>query len=80
MAKKPVCLVCQREMEVGFMTDHAGGYVTLPRWCPGVPAQASKLAGGEVASSQFAAGLRVTAYRCPECEALRFYAPAVPRG
>src|SRR5207253_2534525 len=39
MATKPTCLVCQKEMEPGFLTDFGhGNTVMLPRWCPGQPA------------------------------------------
>lgn len=79
MAKKPVCLVCQKEMEVGFITDlgDADLSANIPRWCPGTPKPAT-WTGSEVKSEQFARGLKVVAYRCPECEALRLYAPSTP--
>lgn len=75
MAKKPVCLVCQKEMVRGFLIDQ-GDYGTLhtARWCQGVP-QHSFLTG-EVKQEQFKHGFKVAAYRCPECEALRLYAPS----
>ncbi len=76
MASKPVCLVCQKEMEPGFMTDFRHmNTVVVPRWCPGEP-EASFWTGGEAKVSQANAGLKVVAYRCPECEALRLYAPS----
>ncbi|GJQ28502.1 MAG: hypothetical protein HBSAPP03_03860 [Phycisphaerae bacterium] len=75
MAGQPVCLVCKKVMEPGFMTDRGHGpAVNLPRWCPGTP-EASWWSG-EVKRSQADAGFIVVAYRCPECEALRLYAPA----
>jgi hypothetical protein len=75
MAKDPVCLVCHKKMEIGFMTDlgHLDSIHT-PRWCPGEP-QAS-FWSGEAKKSQIKTGLKVVAYRCPECEALRLYAPS----
>lgn len=72
MTKKPVCLVCQKEMEQGFIAQ-PGMPVNLPRWCPGTPAPGMF---GDVKRSQADAGFAVTAYRCPECEALRLYAPS----
>lgn len=76
MAYTPTCLVCQKEMILGFMTDHAGlATVNVPRWCEGTP-QSSMLGRGEVKSTQHAQGLPVIAYRCPKCEALRLYAPS----
>lgn len=71
MAKKPICLVCQKEMERGFITETAD--LRIPRWCPGDP-QGSWF--GEAKSAQAREGIKVVAYRCPECEALRLYAPS----
>lgn len=80
LAKKPVCLVCQKEMVRGFMTERAhAGSVNLPRWCEGEPKPdfwAKHVSGGDAASVQHAQGFAVVAYRCPECEALRLYAPS----
>jgi hypothetical protein len=77
MAAKPTCLVCQKEMEPGFMTDFKHlNQIVLPRWCPGTPEKGSWFTGSEVKASQMEAGLKVIAYRCPECEALRLYAPS----
>lgn len=75
MAAKPVCLVCEVEMERGFMTDLGShSMISLPRWCPGEPT--SSFWSGEVKRSERDNGLKVIAFRCPECEALRLYAPA----
>jgi len=75
MAKTPTCLVCQKEMELGFMTERGHAQiVNLPRWCPGTPE--ASFWSGEAKSSQVKEGLKVVAYRCPECEALRLYAPS----
>jgi hypothetical protein len=74
MAANPVCLVCQVAMEIGFMTDSGYGTINLPRWCEGSPE--SSVWTGEVKSAQLAKGLKVVAYRCPKCEALRLYAPS----
>lgn len=75
MAAKPTCLVCQKEMELGFLTDKGhGGTVYLPRWCAGPPE--TPLITGEVKNRQQKKGLKVVAYRCPECQALRLYAPS----
>ncbi len=76
MGKKPVCLVCQKEMEKGFVIDHTHGGLAIPRWCAGEPEPS--FWGGEAKQSQRIGGLRVVAYRCPECEALRLYAPSSP--
>jgi hypothetical protein len=77
MATKPTCLVCHREMEPGFLTDYRDfNQVMLPRWCAGTPEKGSWFLASEVKTSQAAAGLKVVAYRCPQCEALRLYAPA----
>jgi hypothetical protein len=78
MAAKPVCLVCKKDMEPGFMTDYRHfNQIMLPRWCPGTPHKRGwRLSRAEVNTSQATAGLKVVAYRCPECEALRLYAPS----
>jgi hypothetical protein len=74
MPGTPTCLVCQKPMELGFMTD-MGHYNTIhmPRWCPGEPEKS--FWSGEAKSSQIKEGAKVVAYRCPECKALRLYAP-----
>jgi hypothetical protein len=64
-------------MQRGFMTDSTYGSVQLPRWCPGEP-ETSWFTGG-VKHAQQRAGLVVVAYRCPECAALRLYAPESPQ-
>jgi Domain of unknown function (DUF6487) len=75
MAGKPECLVCKKEMEKGFLIDVAGGgVIALPRWCQGEPEKSFWL--GEAKHSQLKEGVKVVAYRCPECEALRLYAPS----
>lgn len=75
MAKDPTCLVCQKVMELGFITSDSVAGVLLPRWHVGVqpvePHLASKPAPIDIKPG---AGIAVTAYRCPECEALRLYA------
>lgn len=75
MAATPVCLVCQVEMEKGFLTE-MGDYsrIFLPRWCPGEAK--SSFWTGEAGLAQRKAGFTVTAFRCPTCEALRLYAPS----
>ena len=77
MAGKPICLVCQKEMVRGFITDFAHGtaIINVPRWCEGEP-QASFWTGGDAKYAQAREGVKVVAYRCPECEALRLYAPS----
>lgn len=77
MAGKPVCLVCEKEMEPGFLTELSGGGVRMPRWCPGEPE--ASFWSGEAKVSQLDQGLKVSAYRCPECHALRLYAHG-PKG
>jgi len=73
MAYTPTCLVCKKEMELGFLTD-LGHYNTihLPRWCAGEPM--GSIWSGEAKSAQASSGVKVTAYRCPTCKALRLYA------
>lgn len=72
MASQPTCLVCQKVMVKGFLSDlgHLNS-IHLPRWCEGEP-KASWLAK----STQVEQGVKVVAYRCPQCEALRLYAPS----
>jgi hypothetical protein len=83
MAGAPVCLVCKIEMEFGFMAERTQGYFTslqnvnLPRWCRGDP-KSPWVLGGEINWSQYQTGCPVIAYRCPECKALRLYAPDHP--
>lgn len=80
MAKTPVCLVCQKNMEPGFIADRTDSGPVLQRWCEGTPQEPPTWFGvpaGELPDRQARAGLRVYAYRCPECEALRLYAPSV---
>lgn len=75
MASQPTCLVCQKVMVKGFLSDLAHyNTILLPRWCEGEP-KASWLSG-EAKSSQVDKGVKVVAYRCPQCEALRLYAPS----
>jgi ssDNA-binding Zn-finger/Zn-ribbon topoisomerase 1 len=73
MAGKPTCLVCQKEMQKGFMTDSTYGGIKQPRWCAGLP-KLNWLWG--ISPSQASKGITIVAYRCPECEALRLYAPS----
>ncbi|HYF14967.1 MAG TPA: PF20097 family protein [Phycisphaerales bacterium] len=75
MGAQPVCLVCKKDMEPGFLTD-LGHYnaIHLPRWCPGEPEKS--FWSGEAEASQVKQGFKVVAFRCPECEALRLYAPS----
>lgn len=74
MAHTPTCLVCKKEMELGYMAQPGvPGPNNLPRWCPGQPER--HLFGGDSKRSHLEQGVRVVAYRCPECEALRLYAP-----
>lgn len=79
MAGQPVCLVCKKDMEPGFIIDRTDVGVLSQRWCAGTPEKPPKVLGiqaGEIAAAQAAMGVRVVAYRCPECEALRLYAPS----
>jgi hypothetical protein len=64
-------------MEPGFLTDLGHlNTINLPRWCPGEPHP--NLTAGEAKASQRTDGYKVVAYRCPQCEALRLYAPKSP--
>lgn len=77
MADQPTCLVCHKAMEPGFLTDLGHmNMIHLPRWCPGEPQPG--LLSGEAKSAQVKDGLKVVAFRCPQCEALRLYAPKSP--
>ncbi|MBN8645318.1 MAG: hypothetical protein J0L61_08795 [Planctomycetes bacterium] len=75
MAEKPTCLVCEKEMVRGFLVDQ-GDYASLhsARWAEGAPE--SSWWSGEVKHRQLKGGYKIVAYRCPQCEALRLYAPA----
>lgn len=78
MAKQPVCLVCQKEMVKGFVAELGPGAVAhLPRWIEGEP-DPSRRTGDTAKPQQRERGAAVVAYRCPECEALRLYAPSHP--
>lgn len=58
----------------GFITDIGTGMINLPRWCMGEPQHSFWT--GEAGREQLSHGLKVVAYRCPKCEALRLYAPS----
>lgn len=68
MAKKPVCLVCEREMVKGTMRAAGDG---LPRWH-----EVELARDGASGAADSRDGFVVVAYRCPACEALRLYAPS----
>lgn len=77
MAHTPVCLVCKKEMQLGFMTDRGdGNAILLPRWCAGEPQKPRGILsrGGDAKQTHLVGSRPVTAYRCPECHALRLYA------
>ncbi len=74
MAAEPVCLVCQEVMLPGFLTDLGAGQIHQPRWCAGAPEHSFWT--GEAKLKQYESGLKVVAFRCPKCEALRLYAPS----
>jgi hypothetical protein len=71
MAKHPTCLVCQKKMEHGFTLDNGFTGESIPRWYPGEP---KELLLGSLARPKHP-GCIIIAYRCPECKALRLYAP-----
>jgi hypothetical protein len=73
MGYKPTCLVCQKEMVKGFIPDVSSGRISLLRWCEGEPD--GSIWTGDVSRSKAAEGSNVITYRCPECKALRLYAP-----
>lgn len=68
VAKKPVCLVCEKEMVKGTMISAGDG---LPRWWEGEPRR-----DGAAGAGGSRDGFVVVAFRCPACEALRLYAPS----
>lgn len=75
MAKQPECLVCRKVMEKGFVTDFGHlNAVHIPKWHEGEPQPSFWT--GEASRAQVKGGFKIVAYRCPECEALRLYAPA----
>lgn len=77
MAAQPVCLVCKKDMQLGFMTDRGtANAVLLPRWCPGKPEKPTNplVPQGDARQTQLVGSKPVVAYRCPECHALRLYA------
>ncbi len=75
MAGKPTCLVCQKEMVRGFLIDLGHmNTIAMPRWCEGEPE--ASFWSGEAKRAQVKEGVKVVAFRCPECEALRLYAPS----
>lgn len=74
MAAKPICLVCQVKMAPGFITDLGTDTTDIPRWCAGKPEKQGLT--GKARRTQAKAGLPITAFRCPQCEALRLYAPS----
>ena len=68
MAHQPVCLVCKKDMEPGVMTDLGHmNTIHVPRWWP-------NSWSGEAERARFKEGRKISAYRCPECHALRLYA------
>jgi hypothetical protein len=75
MAKDPTCLVCEKAMDLGFLTSESVAGVLLPHWHAGVQPVEPHLAGKPAEIDlKPRAGAAVTAYRCPECLALRLYA------
>lgn len=72
-ASTPDCLRCQTPMEDGFIAERGRNSLLVPRWCRGEP-QRSFLAG-ELGRRQYTDGLRIHAYRCPNCGYLESYAP-----
>lgn len=75
MKKEPTCLVCQKVMVKGFVAEFGHASYLLPRWVPGEP-DPNCWTGAEAKAKQVQReGRPIVAYRCPECEALRLYAP-----
>lgn len=73
MAYQPTCLVCQKVMEVGYMIDADGAILRhnkIPRWYAGEP---KEFLNSVVAPTK--EGRMIITYRCPQCKALRMYAP-----
>ena len=70
--RTPECAKCGRPMEPGFVVDHGHGETHQGTWVEGAPVHSIwtgiKLRGKE--------RLPVTAYRCPGCGYLEFYAPS----
>jgi hypothetical protein len=80
MAKDPTCLVCEKVMELGFITSDSVLGVLLPRWHPGAQPAEPHLAGRPAPiDTKPNAGAAVVAYRCPQCGALRLYAHDAPK-
>lgn len=72
MAYQPTCLVCQKVMEPGFVIDKGGVLQPdlISRWYPGEP---KEFFGSVVKPTH--KGCMIITYRCPQCKALRLYAP-----
>jgi hypothetical protein len=58
----------------GFVAEIGGATTNLPRWVEGEP-DPSWWTGGDAKFKQWSGGAKIIAYRCPECKALRLYAP-----
>ena len=71
----PSCLACGVALEEGFLLDHAHlGIPYAADWASGPRKQG--LLGAHVAGRR---RLPIRAFRCPSCERIELYAPAVSR-
>lgn len=75
--KTPVCNLCGKAMEKGFIPDVAHGTVRRAVWHRGDPEPAllfgMPLGGLSIDKLET---LPITTFRCPECGLLQFYANA----
>ena len=76
------CPKCQSRMETGFVPDFSYGAVLLSKWCRGLP-QPKKLFGfiqKYTIQADYRSGFPMTAFRCPKCTLVEFYAPESNQG
>ena len=69
------CSKCKSRMEAGFVPDFAHGTVLLPKWRSGPPKHTTFLGIYSGIRVKREEGLAITAWRCPRCALVEFYAP-----
>lgn len=68
--KNPLCANCQVEMDQGFMPDHYAKIIQSV-WHPGDATEKTLLGNLKLDVSAL---IPVTAFRCPQCGQLAFFA------